>query len=107
MDLSRGLGDVYKRQAYGYDEGTLTTSSAQAKYKIIGYITYTGRYIGNNLFRNSIVFSTIIIQLAIIVDALLISSIFTFIHLIIGRKKTAAKRNWLNCIIYFTGIMPF
>ena len=26
--------------AYGYDEGTLTTSSAQAKYKIIGYITY-------------------------------------------------------------------
>ena len=78
-------------EAYGYDEGTLTTSSAQAKHEIIGYITYTGRYIGNNLFRNSITFSTIIIQFAIITDALLISSIFTFIHLIVGRKKTAAN----------------
>ena len=77
--------------AYGYDEGTLTTSSAQAKHEIIGYITYTGRYIGNNFFRNSITFPTIIIQLAIIIDALLISSIFTFIHLILGRKKTAAN----------------
>ena len=68
-----------------------TTGSAQAKHEIIGYITYTGRYIGNNLFRNSITFSTIIIQFAIITDALLISSIFTFIHLIVGRKKTAAN----------------
>ncbi len=78
-------------EAYGYDEGTLTTSSAQAKHEIIGYITYTGRYIGNKLFKNSIIFSTIMIQFAIIIDALLISSIFTFIHLIVGKKKTAAN----------------
>jgi hypothetical protein len=77
-------------EAYGYDEGTLTTSSAQAKHKIIGYITYTSRYIGKNLFRNSIVFSTIFIQFAIIIDALLISSIFTFIHLIVRRAKISS-----------------
>lgn len=77
--------------AYGYDEGTLTTSSAQAKYKIIGYITYVGRCIGNNFFRNSIIFSSIMIQFAIIIDGLIISSIFSFIHLIVRRIKTAAK----------------
>ena len=76
-------------EAYGYDEGTLTTSSAQAKHQIIGYITYIGRYIGNNFFRNSIIFSTIIIQFAIIIDSLLISSIFAFFHLIVGRKKNS------------------
>jgi hypothetical protein len=78
-------------EAYGYDEGTLTTNSAKTKHEIIGYISYTGRYIGNNIFRNSIMFSTFMIQFAIIIDALLISSIFTFIRLILGRKKTAAN----------------
>jgi hypothetical protein len=78
-------------EAYGYDEGPLTTNSAKTKHEIIGYITYTGRYIGNNLFRNSVIFSTIIIQFAIIIDALLISSIFTFIHLIIGREKNSPQ----------------
>ena len=85
-------------EAYGYEEGTLNTSSAQAKHEIIGYITYTGRYIGNNLFRDSIVFSSIMIQLAIIIDGLLISSIFTFIQLIVRKTKkqplTARKKKW-------------
>ena len=77
--------------AYEYEMGTLNTSSAQAKYKIIGYISYTGRFIGNNLFRNSTLFSSIMIQFSIILDGLLISSIFTFLHLILEKIKTATK----------------
>jgi len=76
-------------EAYGYDEGTLNTSSAHTKYKIIGYITYIGRQIGYNFFRDSIIFSSFLIQFSIIIDGLLISSITTFIHLIVGRKITA------------------
>jgi len=74
-------------EAYGYEEGIFNTSSAEAKHKIISYIIYTGVFIGNNYFRNSIIFSSIMIQIAIIIDGLLISSIFTFIQLIVRNTK--------------------
>lgn len=75
--------------AYGYEEGTLNTSSGKTKHEIIGYITYAGRFIGNNLFKDSIVFSSIIIQLAIIIDGLLISSTISFIQLIVRKTKNS------------------
>jgi len=76
-------------EAYGYDEGTINTSSAHAKHEIIGYITYLGRYVGDNLFNESELFSSIIIQFSIIIDAFLISVIVMVVNLIIGRIKTA------------------
>jgi hypothetical protein len=78
-------------EAYGFDEGTIETSNAQTKHKIIGCITYIGRYLGDNYFNESKIFASFIIQFSIFIDAFIISVTLMVVNFMIVRIKTAAN----------------
>ena len=56
-----------------FEEGNQTTHSGQVQHEIIGAITFTGRLIGDGLFKNSMLFSGILIPFSIAIDAMFAS----------------------------------
>jgi hypothetical protein len=65
-----------------FEEGNQTTHSGQVQYEIIGAITFTGRLIGDGLFKNSMLFSGILIPFSIAIDAYLLGVITKVIQII-------------------------
>jgi hypothetical protein len=71
------LGDAAQ-----FEEGNQTTHSGQFQHEIIGAITFTGRLIGDGLFKNSQLFSGILIPFSIAIDAYLLGVITKVIQII-------------------------
>jgi hypothetical protein len=65
-----------------FEEGNQTTHSGQVQHEIIGAITFTGRLIGDGLFKNSMLFSGILIPFSIAIDAYLLGVITKVIQII-------------------------
>jgi hypothetical protein len=77
-----------------FEEGNQTTHSGQVQHEIIGAITFTGRLIGDGLFKNSMLFSGILIPFSIAIDAYLLGVITKVIQIIfkgISKKIFARK----------------
>lgn len=68
-----------------FEEGKQTNHSGQVQHEIIGAITFTGRLIGDGLFKNSLLFSGILIPFSIAIDAYLLGVITKVIQIILKR----------------------
>ncbi|MFM2157094.1 MAG: hypothetical protein RL516_1843 [Bacteroidota bacterium] len=65
-----------------FEEENQTTHSGQVQHEIIGAITFTGRLIGDGLFKNSMLFSDILIPFSMAIDAYLLGVITKVIQII-------------------------